>query len=157
LFNGLFSEPGLSVKNNAGPVWVENCFIEGMPFLIVQTPAAAQVSNCASVTFQRCTLEGSPGSNSPNQTDGAHGLQVIASSVSVADGGMTGGKGGISFFLSFGGRNGGDGVRFESGELFMTGTACAGGDGGAGVNIGGGGGNGITVGGTAYALDCGFS
>jgi len=70
---------------------------------------------------------------------------------------MTGGKGGISFFLSFGGRNGGDGVRFESGELFMTGTACAGGDGGAGVNIGGGGGNGITVGGTAYALDCAFS
>ena len=141
--------PGLTLIDDAGAVWIEDCAIHGqdgsdLP-LIGNFPGAAGavVVNSPSVTFQRCTLTGGRGADYSAPfgfklygTSGGDGLSVgDESAVAAYDCVLTGGAGGNG--TTFNGTesgSGGDGVSANHATLLISGCTLTGASNGANTN-----------------------
>ncbi len=135
--NGGRESAWIQLRDNEGPVWVEDCDAE-----------AGEALNCDQATFTRCTLA----SNKPFA-----GMLTEASQVVVAECVSTGGLGAEGFIdsatgLPVGGGAGLDGLFSQSpDDLMLVGSTFTGGQGGDGVDAtrttpcapGGSGGNGV--------------
>ena len=58
LIRGLQIVPRVSLTNNAGPVWLEECQMYTTFFLSQGADPIVNIANCASVTLQRCYVGG---------------------------------------------------------------------------------------------------
>ncbi len=146
------STPPLRVSGVASEVWLEDCELGPNSGSSLAWFDAARVSNSASVTFLRCTLQ-SGGSSSWVETVG---LRSTSSRVQLWDCVVIGGEGAS---------DGGDGALVSGGELFASGTTFRG---GAGADaycwecsfcniLAGSGGTGLKLeGAAATVLDCTF-
>ena len=141
--------PGLTVIDDAGAVWIEDCAIHGqdgsdLPFTgNFEGAAGAVVVGSPVVTFQRCTLTGGRGANYSAPfgfklyaSSGGSGLSVgDESSVAAYDSSMTGGAGGNG--TTFNGTeygSGGDGVSANQATLLLSGCTLTGASNGSSTN-----------------------
>jgi hypothetical protein len=131
---------GFYATSCAGAIRVQNCTFTG--FDGTNSPCAtvprsgAEISNCADVSFVRCTLTGSghmylssPNPGLPPASRDGNGLVATSSSVSVHETTARGGYGGLLCNGYFDGTDGGDGVRLQSTFVFGANSAFAGADG----------------------------
>ena len=148
---GFFHTPAITLTNNAGSVWIEDCELtEGLGgFNIGFTGIAA--TNCAGVTVSRSTLVA-------EVSDGSYGnaVEAVGSHVTLWDCTVQGAPGlGGPFVVP---AVGGAGVEISGGTLFASGCTIQGGHGGNTTSFasGGPGGDGLSVhgGATARVRDC---
>ncbi len=119
--------PTLTVTDCQGAVLVQDCALD-KPEHFFQPGAScgASVSNSASVTFVRTTIEGS-GNNVGNV---AEGLRLTASTAHLYDSEVRGGRGNDAILI-LPPEDGADGILLTSGStLFASGSLITGGDGG---------------------------
>lgn len=142
---GAFEE-GLSVKNSAGRVWVEDSVLVGhdgegalsAPDFHPTGFAGARVSNSSDVAFMRCELRG--GNSAPSyfwptliHGEGANGLELVdAERVVVAGCKLVGTDGGdaTSDQAAIGGGQGGSGADLVRSDLVILDSQLIGGSGG---------------------------
>jgi len=132
------------VTDCAGAVLFENCRLHAGVNQQNKPISVANVKNSAHVLFTRCDFEGSDGLGTPGfggtstATIGGPGLVVEASSVTLYECHVTGGKGSVAFFyadspiLPVPSSGGGQGIQVWSGMLNLVGTTVQAGAGGAG-------------------------
>jgi hypothetical protein len=142
-------EEGATLKNDAGPVWIEDCTLVGgvgdnsLDGLFAGEPLhsfpAALVEGCDEVVFARCELRGGHGLTLWDEEyqydagDDGHGLSLDGGRVSLFACQLVGGEGGdVQDTTTDTGGLGGDAARVASGSLFASGAHFAGGDGGWG-------------------------
>jgi hypothetical protein len=164
--------PGLLVSNCQGMVRVSGCSFlgsePGSAFCCGAFGAAPGVSivASASVALVDCYAEGGPGDHvflAPDWIDGAAGIRVHDSTVSLAHVQAVGGEGGQVVLSGAYGGQGGAGVHLGGGQCELYGSTVRGGDGGATTSpaaIGGVGGDGlrsVTGGALVHTLDPDFT
>ncbi|HKE00337.1 MAG TPA: hypothetical protein VKE69_04955 [Planctomycetota bacterium] len=155
-----FNWVAIELKNDAGPVWIEDCVLRGgfvpMDFAVASPGVSAEL--CASVTIARSSVQGGAGATQFPDTGGV-GLESFESTLWLFDSTFVGeaGESGIPFnFAGWGGA----GAHATGGSLFASGCEFRGGDGGGFFGTqtsGGGGGTGLALDGVAAsALECAF-
>jgi hypothetical protein len=145
----------LWIHNNAGPVWLEGCTFAPVTAGFDQYGVdGADVDQCASVAFLRCTMTGSHAYAWKGSTSAGWGLFASASNVTLYDSACVGGAGETGF-TPFGGK-GGIGAYVLSGFAFASGSVFQGGAGGSSAISGGMGGTGLDNNATFVSLDCTF-
>lgn len=145
-----FATPGVTLTNNAGSVWIEDCNVEGWmgngqaPFcsgVMLPGGAGIQITNCASVVVARCQLLGGVGQKSSLQgsvaykrTDGGAGALISGSAVAFYGGELSGGQGGEGAAVcTEPPTDGGIGVSASNSQLLLSGCGIAGGLPGSGI------------------------
>ena len=175
------NESGLGLKNNQGPVWIEDCVLAGglgdntfSSTSQADSYPAVEIVGCSEVVFARCTLNGGAGLDLWEETfhfaagSGGHALDIDVGSVSVFDSTLTGGHGGSVYDTTeTPGGSGGSGIYVDSGSVLISGCTLTGGSGGFGdcslffCGNGGNGGDGVLLSFVAGAevrhQDCSFS
>ena len=145
-----FFLPGISLTNNAGSVWIEDCNVEGWlgngqaPFcsgVMLPGGAGIQITNCAAVVVARCELQGGAGQTSMilgsvawQRTDGGAGALISGSKVAFYGCELLAGQGGSGAAVC--GEppsDGGQGVSAINSQLLLSGCGIAGGLPGSGV------------------------
>lgn len=147
-----------TATNSAGPIWFEECAIEGGgAYAKTPWPASLAIFGCASVALERCFVRGGLRWTS-GLSWGAVGLNTTNSNVYVHDSAILGGDA-PPFALSQFHPAGGEGIHNAGGFLYLSGSLVSGGRGGdvsqAG-SAGGDGGDGIVAQGVTVALDTFF-
>ena len=145
-----FFLPGISLANNAGSVWIEDCNVEGWlgsgqsPFcsgFLFPGGAGIQITNCAAVVVARSQFGGGPGQNSSIQgsvayqrTDGGAGALISGSRVAFHGCELLGGPGGSGAAVC--GEppsDGGVGVSASNSQVLFSGCGIGGGSPGSGI------------------------
>ena len=145
-----FFLPGVSLTNNAGSVWIEDCSADGWlgsgqsPFcsgVLFPGGTGLQITNCAAVVVARCQLRGGKGQNSSIQgsvayrlTDGGAGALVSGSKVAFYGCELLAGQGGSGAAVC--GEppsDGGQGVSAINSQLLLSGCGIVGGLPGSGI------------------------
>lgn len=131
----------LVVEDCLGPVWLEECTIDGAAADPVLVAGALRVEDCAGAVLVRCTVRGALGSPflvGPGPFDGNDGLIARNAAVSVFESFLQGGDGATGWWTGFDtfvpSQAGGAGVRLDGGSLFAAGSTLRGGDGGDGAD-----------------------
>ena len=175
------TQAGLELKNNQGPVWIEDCVLVGgwgdnsfSSTSQLDSYPAAEIGGCSEVVIARCTLEGGEGLDLWEETwefaagSGGNALEIDVGTVSVFDSVLTGGDGGSVFdTVETPGGSGGSGIDVDSGSVLISGCTLIGGSGGFGdctlffCGNGGDGGDGVQLSFIAGAQlrhqDCSFT
>jgi hypothetical protein len=128
----LDSGTALSLFNNAGSVWVEDCVLSSSVQFFPMTPAGngATASSCSSLVFARCSLTGSTITTSLGP--GYDGYLGTSSNACFYDCTLTGGNASNGSSLLVGG----DGAHLAGGFLFASGSTFKGGKGANGSPAG---------------------
>jgi hypothetical protein len=145
-----FASPGVTLTNNAGSVWIEDCSAEGWigngqaPFcagVLLPGGAGIQITNCASVVVARCQLLGGVGQTPSLQgsvafqrTDGGAGALISGSKVAFYGCELSGGQGAAGAAVcSEPPTDGGNGVSAGSSQVLLSGCSIVGGLPGSGT------------------------
>lgn len=153
---------GFYATNCAGTIRVQDCTLTGYDGTGAPCPSVprngAEISNCADVSFVRCTITGSglvrlnaPNPGIPPATREGSGLVSTGSSVSVHETTARGGYGGTMCNGYNDGTDGGDGTRLQSTFLFGANSTMSGAQGTTYTNnsfpgaYAGYGGNGVSI------------
>jgi len=147
--------PGITLIDNAGAVWIEDCELRGgtgngdAPFgcgVTADLPGgpAIRAADCAAVTVVGCELQGGTGKTAfslwpihaaSKATDGGTALLAIDSSVAVYGSTLTGGVGGGGHLCSEI-ADGGPGADASGSKLLLSGCTVTGGVEGSGPPVG---------------------
>lgn len=147
-FQAFSRTPFITLSNNAGEVWIEDCTtgVGG----IFQGFTALHAVNCAGVNITRCVLEASVAG------EGTYGMGILAqdSNLTLWDSAVDGAEGQPGFTAN----DGGHGISLSGGTLFSAGCTIRGGAGSSSTffPVGGDGGHGLHVNGGALVRqrDC---
>lgn len=125
---GNTSTPAVVLLNDPGPIWIESCNVTGGT-RNASGLVGVSVSSCPSVVIQRSVMTGGNGGNGGTIHQGAPGLHVANSTVSVSDSQCIGGNGAAAS-----GGFGTAGLRvLAASTVFASGTIFQGGNGSPGA------------------------
>jgi hypothetical protein len=155
--HGDTTSPAIILLNAPGPIWIESCNVTG-GVRNASGLVGVQISTCPSVVIERSVMTGGSGAAGGTTDQGAPGLHVANSTVTVGDSLCIGGNGAPTLVLGPNAGFGAAGLRvLAASTVFASGTTFKGGNGAppAPPNFpGGGAGSGINTSGAVTVLEC---